>query len=105
MDGRPAHYKTVIVIRGQSKKEVPNEENEKFNLNLLLKRKEKVLRELIETWDPELNNGKTAYLIMKNDPGFDFMRNDEQFQKIFRRHKQVYDENIRKYGSLIELLN
>jgi len=42
---------------------------------------------------------KTRYLMLENMP-LDLLRDDPRFQEIVKKQKQIYEENLAKYGDL-----
>jgi TolB-like protein len=40
------------------------------------------------------------YLRLKNHQLYDFLRSDPRFQEILSKHKELYEENLRKYGDI-----
>jgi len=96
----------IFALDGNTEKaiEFNLDEYHKIQIFLLLKMKEKALEYMIENWEEDLNDESSRYLILKNWPLYDFLRHDPRFQDILAKHKQVYDENLRKYGNLIDLI-
>jgi Tfp pilus assembly protein PilF len=74
--------------------------NLKYNLYLFLKMKEEAIQSSMEYAEKQKKIGKSIYLYYQNFPGFDFLRTDTRFQRILAEHKKLYEENLRKYGSL-----
>ena len=40
-----------------------------------------------------------------NHPTLDSVRNTLRFQEILAKHKEIYEDNLAKYGDIEELLN
>ncbi len=57
-----------------------------------------------EFFDEVLKWKISFYTGTTNMPTYDFLRDDPRFQEILAKHKEVYDENLRKYGDLIDLI-
>jgi hypothetical protein len=43
---------------------------------------------------------RSDYLQLKNNIFLKDVRNDPRFQKILAKHKDLYEENLRKYGDI-----
>ena len=42
----------------------------------------------------------SMYLDLKMDPIYDYLRDDPRFQELIAKYKELYDENLRKYGDI-----
>jgi hypothetical protein len=42
----------------------------------------------------------SMYMWLLNDPIYDDFRDDPRFQKILVKHKEIYEENLKKYGDV-----
>ena len=42
----------------------------------------------------------SLYLAILNDPSFANIRSDPRFQEILAKHKELYEENLAKYGDI-----
>ena len=74
--------------------------NTKSMIFLYLKMDEEAIRDLKNS-SKQINQSKRSnYLYLKNHPIYDFLRSDPRFQEIMIKHKEVYDENLRKYGAI-----
>ena len=40
------------------------------------------------------------YLEFMNNPLFNFLHSDPRFHEILAKHKEVYEENLAKYGDI-----
>jgi hypothetical protein len=43
---------------------------------------------------------ESSYLWFKNDPIYIDFRSDPRFQEILAIHKEIYEENLEKYGDI-----
>jgi serine/threonine protein kinase/Tfp pilus assembly protein PilF len=48
---------------------------------------------------------RSNYFALKNFLIFDHLRDDPRFQEILAIHKEIYEENLAKYGDIEELIN
>jgi len=71
----------------------------KMYIFLYLKMKEKALQALEINFERVQKNDRSDFLILENNPSYDFLRNDKRFQEIRTKHKKLYDENMTKYGN------
>jgi len=55
---------------------------------------------LFETFEPQKRVDRPLYLSMKNQARFDILRSDPRFQEILAIHKEIYEENLEKYGDI-----
>ena len=76
----------------------------KHRIYLLLEMKDESLQFMNEFFDEVLKWKISFYTGTTNMPTYDFLRDDPRFQEILAKHKEVYDENLRKYGDLIDLI-
>jgi tetratricopeptide (TPR) repeat protein len=76
----------------------------KARIYMLLQMKEESIQSLTEISSFVLKNKVTFYTGMTNWPTYDFLRDDPRFQEILLKHKEIYEENLRKYGDLIDLI-
>jgi tetratricopeptide (TPR) repeat protein len=44
--------------------------------------------------------GRSKYFIYLNHPYYKVLHNDPRFQEILAKHKELYEENLRKYGDI-----
>jgi tetratricopeptide (TPR) repeat protein len=40
----------------------------------------------------------SSYFQLSNSPLYDFLQSDPRFQEILAKHKEIYEENLEKYG-------
>ncbi|MCK4560496.1 MAG: protein kinase [Calditrichia bacterium] len=72
----------------------------KSRLYLLLKMREEVIQYLNEDFEILKKSEGSRYLWLKNQPLCDFLRSDPRFQEILATHKEIYEENLAKYGDI-----
>jgi hypothetical protein len=47
-----------------------------------------------------LNRKISRYDFLKSNPSFETVRSDPRFQEILAKHKELYEENLEKYGDI-----
>ena len=52
------------------------------------------------SWGIYEKMGISYYFHLKNNRVFDTVRSDPRFQEILAKHKELYEENLKKYGDL-----
>jgi tetratricopeptide (TPR) repeat protein len=77
-----------------------NNKYHKFIIYSLLEMKEESIQYLNEDFDRVKNRNDTWYLLLKNHLVYDFLRSVPRFQEILAKHKQLYEENLEKYGDI-----
>jgi hypothetical protein len=83
------------IINGEKEKALEIENPEKF---YLLEMSEEALNILNTSYERYKNLEQSRYLHYLHHPKYDFIREDPRFQEILAKHKELYDENLRKYG-------
>jgi TolB-like protein/Tfp pilus assembly protein PilF len=73
---------------------------EELDICLILKLKEKSLQIMNDLFNGHKKRKKSLYLHLKNHPSYNFLRSDPRFQEILAKHKEIYEENLRKYGDI-----
>jgi hypothetical protein len=61
---------------------------------------DETIQYLNEDFDRVKNTKSTWYLGLKYWPIYDFLRPDSRFQEILAKHKELYEENLAKYGDI-----
>jgi tetratricopeptide (TPR) repeat protein len=77
-------------------------------LHALLGIKDKTLIILQKKTEIDQERKSSYYSPLKNlmiFDHFDHLRHDPRFQDILKKHKEIYEENLAKYGDIEELLN
>ena len=69
-------------------------------LHAILGKKEKTLIILQKGTEDYQEIKRSNYFALKNHLIFDYLRDDPRFQKILAKHKELYEENLRKYGDI-----
>jgi hypothetical protein len=67
--------------------------------------KDEAINPLIKASDRKTIRDNSWYFILKTLSNFDNLRSDPRFQEILANHKKLYEENLKKYGDIEELLN
>jgi hypothetical protein len=62
--------------------------------------KDEVILYLNEDFE-RINNAQWSwYLWFMNQPSYEFLHSDPRFQEILAKHKELYEENLKKYGDI-----
>jgi tetratricopeptide (TPR) repeat protein len=72
----------------------------KFRLYLIFKMKEEAIQYLDEDFNRRKKRESPWYPFLKNMSVYDFLRSDPRFQEILAKHKEIYEENLSKYGDI-----
>ncbi len=88
----------------QGEKERALNINDNWQIYLLLKMKDEPLQVMSQRGSSALRTKTSYYVGFSNWPFYDFLRTDQRFQEILAQHKDVYDENLKNYGDLIDLI-
>jgi tetratricopeptide (TPR) repeat protein len=70
------------------------------SIYILLGMNEEVFKKLNEGLEQAYERESSWYLHLKNHPQYINLRSDTRFQEILAKHKEIYEENLRKYGDL-----
>jgi tetratricopeptide (TPR) repeat protein len=73
---------------------------DKFRLHLFLSMRDEVITYLHEDFERVKNTQESWYLYFMNYPQYKFLHSDPIFQNILAKHKELYEENLRKYCDL-----
>jgi tetratricopeptide (TPR) repeat protein len=55
---------------------------------------------LYKDFENHKNSEYSIYFQLKNSKMYDFLRSDPRFQEILAKHKEIYEENLEKYGDI-----
>ena len=105
------YYRALIFAsKGQKEKALNTYNTSAINprdnpLFSLLGMNEEALIRLSQQSDRQLNRQRSNFLSLKYNPYNDNIRSDPRFQEILAKHKELYEENLAKYGDIEELLN
>jgi serine/threonine protein kinase/Tfp pilus assembly protein PilF len=72
----------------------------KLRIYLLLKMSEESIQYLNEDFERKKKLEESWYLRLKNHQLYDFLHSDPRFQKMLAKHKEIYEENLEKYGDI-----
>jgi serine/threonine protein kinase/Tfp pilus assembly protein PilF len=73
---------------------------DKLRIFLFLKMNEESIQYLNEDFERKKKLEKSWYLRLNNHILYDFLRPDPRFQEILAKHKELYEENLAKYGDI-----
>ena len=76
------------------------ETDRRLNTFLILGMREEAIIFLIKKFEQEKANEQSRYFLLKKQARFDILRSDPRFQEILAKHKELYEENLRKYGDI-----
>jgi len=71
----------------------------------LLDMKDESIGVIQKRFEYHRKNQMSRYLVLRYHPLLDNIRSDPRFQEILTNHKEIYEENLEKYGDIEELLN
>jgi serine/threonine protein kinase/tetratricopeptide (TPR) repeat protein len=91
-----------FAIHGEKEKALAVKLNKTMKARIypFLEMKEEFFQFIVEDSQLAKKRKGSNYLWYKNNPIHDFLRSDPHFQKILAEHKELYDENLKKYGDL-----
>jgi tetratricopeptide (TPR) repeat protein len=92
----------LLVAKGEMEKipEIDLSPFQKFVLHLFQKKKEEVIKYLNEDFERVKKSQNSWYHWFKNHPAYEYLHSDPRFQEILAKHKELYEENLRKYGDI-----
>jgi non-specific serine/threonine protein kinase len=71
-----------------------------YTLYFFLKMKEEIISHLIEDLERVRQSKESWYIWFMKYPLYEFLHSDSRFQEIMAIHKELYEENMRKYGDV-----
>jgi serine/threonine protein kinase/tetratricopeptide (TPR) repeat protein len=74
-------------------------ELDKFIVDAILQKNENAISYLKKRMEEAKLLKESDYMFLKNNPGFDFIRDNQRFQKILTEHKKLYEQNLKEYGA------
>jgi TolB-like protein/Tfp pilus assembly protein PilF len=72
---------------------------------LILGMNNEFFQKFAEVSEESLKSTFSLYFFFKIHPFLDSIRSDPRFQEILAKHKEMYEENLKKYGDIEELIN
>ena len=94
------YYALIYAYRGQKEKALNTYKDKDASLYSLLEMKDEALSILTSWCERRLKQKRSQYYILKITPFYDNIRSDPRFQQILAKHKELYEENLRKYGDV-----
>ena len=61
---------------------------------------DEVINVLTKQLEISKNNERSVYFPLSTNPFYDPYRSDPRFQEILAKYKELYEENLRKYGDI-----
>jgi non-specific serine/threonine protein kinase len=93
------HYKSIIfAVKGDKKRALALKKN--GPIYSLLGMKDKAIKYIEDQAKKEYEHYQYSYLLLKNSPFYDNLRDDSRFKEIMRKQKQKYEERLKKFGDL-----
>jgi serine/threonine protein kinase/Tfp pilus assembly protein PilF len=75
-------------------------EDDAVDIFALLGMKDRALKALSERSEEQLKRKNSEYKLLLINPLLNNLRSDPRFQEILSKHKQLYQENLKKYGDI-----
>ncbi len=95
------YYKSIIfALGGKKRRSLQFETVNLLNSYLILEMREEAINLLFEAFEQQKRVDSPLYLSMKNQARFNILRSDPRFQEILAKHKEIYEENLTKYGDI-----
>ena len=77
----------------------------KYYINTLSENSEEVIQYLNDKFETDKKLEYSRYIWLNKNPINHFLHSDPRFQEILAKHKELYEENLAKYGNIEELIN
>ena len=62
--------------------------------------KDKAIKYIEDQANKDYEHYQYSYLLLKNSPFYDNLRDDARFKEIIRKQKQKYEERLKKFGDI-----
>ena len=100
--GESALRAYLLAAKGERNKafEINLENFDKLRIYQILKMKEELIRYLDRDFERIRQSKRSWYLQFTYYPLYEFLRSDPRFQEILAKHKEIYEENLEKYGDI-----
>ena len=72
----------------------------KYRINTLLENNEEVIQYLNDKFELDTKLDFSRYIWLNKNPINHFLHNDPRFQEILAKYKELYEENLAKYGDI-----
>jgi serine/threonine protein kinase/Flp pilus assembly protein TadD len=93
-------YALIYASRGQKEQALKIYKDENPGIYALLNMKEEAISIGTKYSNEQLLEKNSWYNYLETNPFFDNLRSDPRFQEIVAKHKELYEENLAKYGDL-----
>ena len=93
-------YALLYATKGDKEKAFESWKHRTENIYALLGMKEEAIQVLSDFSERCIKRETSLYKYLKNDLTLENIRSDPRFQEILGKHKQLYEENLRKYGDI-----
>jgi hypothetical protein len=88
----------LYASKGQKEKAFNAVKETPTEVYTLLGMKDEAIRSCAEWSELQRKLKKSLYYELKTTPFYDNIRSDPRFQEILAKDKELYEENLRKYG-------
>jgi tetratricopeptide (TPR) repeat protein len=93
------YYKSIIfALKGDKNRALALKKN--GLIYALLNMKDKAIKYIEDQANKDYEHYQYSYLLLKNSPFYDNLRDDARFEEIVRKQKHKYEERLKKFGDL-----
>jgi len=93
------YYKSIIfAVKGDKNRALALKKN--GLIYSLLSMKDKAIKYIEDQVNKDYEHYQYSYLLLKNSPFYDNLRDDARFKEIIRKQKQKYEERLKKFGDI-----
>ena len=98
-------YRALLhAVKGEKEKALELYQESGYYIYAVLGMKDEAINDMNE-WNNRWSKiERSRYIAFKISPFIDNLRTDPRFQEIMVKHKKLYDENLRRYGDLTDLI-
>jgi serine/threonine protein kinase len=93
-------FALLYAARGEKEQALKTYTGRNSYLFSLLDMKDEAIKELSDWNSKRLRQKSSRYYFLKFQPLYDNVRFTPRFQEILAKHKELYEENLRKYGDI-----
>jgi hypothetical protein len=93
-------YGYLYASRKEKEKALEIYKEKNFHIFSLLGMKNDAIDMITEWTEDQLKQKRSHFHHLSNSLYFNNIRSDPRFQEILAQHKELYEENLRKYGDI-----